>query len=280
VLARYLQTVCLLPSMSLLVTGNGTVSVVTLVLVIKRRKFFSLLRLKMLPLMILVTLIRVITNLLSPKFAMAVYVQLVTLAAPFMVALLNTLVGREKLPAFTIPALLLCTIGGSMMILSSIFPFKFTISNEDWLGIGLGGLSALFLALYMMLVKEMADNTKGEELLFFLTSPVVMICLLLSFIMEEDWSPWIKLDLYSWGVWIAFSFGVILLCNLLQISSIRVLGAPMVSTMIAFRLVSTLVFSAVMMDEELSDIFQFTGAFIVLGTVTGYMWIHQKKPTK
>lgn len=44
-----------------------------------------------------------VTNLLSPRFTIAVYVAAVTLMAPFIVAVLNTVLLKEKLPRFTIP---------------------------------------------------------------------------------------------------------------------------------------------------------------------------------
>lgn len=96
-------------------------------------------------------------------------------------------------------------------------------------------------------------------------------------VLQEDWSPWLRLDGRGWLAWIVFSFGILLFGNLLQISSIAFLGAPMVSTLLAFRLVTSLLFSALIMREELSDMLQFVGAGIILVTVTAYMWVQQQK---
>lgn len=125
-----------------------------------------------------------------------------------------------------------------------------------------------------------------------------------SLIMQEDWSTCkfseispiyfsgLHLSKVGWLVWIAFAFGILLFGNLLQvkffidkliffkkIGSISNLGAPLVSTLLAFRLVSSLVFSALIMHEELNDVYQFVGAAIVLITVTAYMWF-QKRASK
>jgi hypothetical protein len=59
----------------------------------------------MLPVVVLVTIIRSITNLVSPKFTSAVYVQLMTLFSPFLVGVFNTLFLKEKMPPFTVPAM-------------------------------------------------------------------------------------------------------------------------------------------------------------------------------
>ena len=113
VLARYLQTVSQLPSMSLLITGNGLVSIVTLVIVIKRGRRRAILNIKALPIMIFVTVIRATTNLVSPKFTLAIYVQLMTLMAPFLVAIFNTLFLKEELPPRTVPAMLSAFVGAA-----------------------------------------------------------------------------------------------------------------------------------------------------------------------
>jgi drug/metabolite transporter (DMT)-like permease len=107
--------------------------------------------------------------------------------------------------------------------------------------------------------------------------PVVIVAGGGTFILQEDWTPWLHLDGKGWLAWILFSFGILLFGNLLQISSIHFLGAPMVSTLLAFRLVSALVFSAIIMKEELTDTLQFVGAFVILFTVTGYMWAQKRE---
>lgn len=42
----------------------------------------------------------------------------------------------------------------------------------------------------------------GEELLFFLTGPVVFVAAVFSFLLGEDWSPWLQL-----GVHFMFHYG-------------------------------------------------------------------------
>jgi hypothetical protein len=75
----------------------------------------------------------------------------------------------------------------------------------------------------MILIKKaMVDNTiGGEEILFFLTAPVVIVGVVFSFLLEENWGPWKQLDTEGWVVWVIFACGILLFGNLLQISSIR-----------------------------------------------------------
>jgi len=282
VLARYLQTKEKLPSMSLLITGNGAVLLVAFLIVLKRGRFLTILKLRILPLLVFVTIVRVVTNLLSPKFTMAVNVQLMTLMAPLIVAVMNTAFLKEKLPPYTPHAIFFCTLGSVLMLLSSIIPFRLSVSSRDWIGIGLAFASAVFLASYMVLVKKtLSDNpVKGEELLFFLTFPVVIVSGGFTFILREDWSTWTHVSTTGWIIWVSFAFGVILFGNLLQIIAIEKLGAPLVSTLSAFRMVSALIFSAFVLHEELTDVYQFVGAIIVLITVSAYLWFQNRQSKK
>lgn len=54
----------------------------------------------------------------------------------------------------------------------------------------------------------------------------------------------------------------------------------MVSTMLAFRLVSAAICSALLLDESLTDPLQIIGAFIVLFSVSMYMYVQYKSNKK
>jgi len=277
VLARYLQTVKLIPSFSLLVAANVCVSVMSAAIVVKRKKCMIILKFSILPLLIFVTIIRTTTNLVSPKFTLAIYAQLMTLFTPFVVALLNTLFFKEPLPPFTIPSIIFSSIGSFMMFLSRVFPFQLSISAMDWIGIGLAFGSAVTLAIYMMLISSMKsimnqNSVKGEELLFFLTFPVVLCSLLLSLMIMEDWRPWLRLDVFGWFTFGTLALFCVMIGNLLQIGAITKLGAPLVSTLLPFRLISSMVFSAVVLGEQLANAFQLLGALVVCISITLFLW--------
>lgn len=48
-----------------------------------------------------------------------------TIMAPLIVAVLNSIFLKEALPPFTIAAIFFCTLGSLLMLLSSIVPFHF-----------------------------------------------------------------------------------------------------------------------------------------------------------
>ena len=68
-----------------------------------------------------------------------------------------------------------------------------------------------------------------------------------------------------------FAFGVLLGANLAQIRSIQQLGAPLVSSMMASRLISALVVGGLLLGEHLSSGWQLLGAGLVFATLTWYL---------
>jgi drug/metabolite transporter (DMT)-like permease len=93
----------------------------------------------------------------------------------------------------------------------------------------------------------------------------------LSFLVGEDWSRWWTIGTTDWLVFGAFSFGVLLGANMVQIGALRHLGAPLVSTLMAWRLVSALIVAALLLGERLTSLWQGMGALIVLVTITWYL---------
>ncbi|PRP81456.1 hypothetical protein PROFUN_10986 [Planoprotostelium fungivorum] len=275
VLARYLQTSATVPSFSLLVIANVPCSIVSLVIIVYRGRLLDIMRSKMLPIIIIVSAVRAATNLIAPKYTSAIYVQLITLSTPYMVAGLNAVASIERLPRGTIPCVILTTVGAALMVVSSSLPLQLELTKSDVIGFALSFLSALFLALYMILVKKMTGGDKGvpgEELLFFMTFPLVFLGSIVSLSLGESWSIYNDLTLPSWLSLV----GISVLCNLcgnfLQVTSIRLLGSSMVSSLMAFRLVSSLLMSYLLMHEIPKSVAQLFGAAIVLCSITWYLW--------
>jgi drug/metabolite transporter (DMT)-like permease len=55
------------------------------------------------------------------------------------------------------------------------------------------------------------------------------------------------------------------------------LGAPLVSSVMAWRLIATLALAAILLGERLDSWWQALGAVVVLITITGYLW-RQARP--
>lgn len=274
VLLRYLQTVSLLPSLSLLAVGNFLV--LLLVLAARWRQVeWRIFRLPLLWLFGGLVVLRGITNLLATRYTLAIYTQLIYLMTPFIVALLSRLVLHEQLPRHTFKALTLCLVGALLLMAGDFGAAgggETAVSRNDLLGISLALASCLFLALYMIVTRRTArHHASGDSLLIVHLTSLSLFSGGASLAIGEGWQPWTQLGALDWLVFALFALGVLLGSNLGQIRSIQKLGAPLVSSMMASRLVSALLFGAFLLNERLSSAWQLLGAAIVFVTLTWYL---------
>lgn len=281
VLARYLQTVSLLPSMSIVAFG----SLVALAVVgsaflphVEWKAFRS----RRLLLFGLIVVSRGITNFLAARFTLAIHVQLVTLLTPFLVALLSRAVLHEQLPRNTGRAIILSLLGAILLIGGGLLEFDSlpAANRSDWLGISLALASSLLLAIYMIAVRGTARyHIRGEMFLIVQLFALAFATGVLSVVLGKDWGKWSRLQPLDWLIFAALALGILAGCNVAQIGSIRHLGAAMVSSTMALRLVSALIVAALLLDEHLTSFWQFLGVILVLTTITWYLW-QQRAPTQ
>lgn len=273
VLARYLQTISLLPSMSLLAFGS-TIALIMLLLFVRPRLEPRIFRSPLMWFFILVIIIRATSNLLAARFTLSIYVQLITLMTPFLVVLLSATLLRDRVPPYTGRAIFFALIGALLMMSSDLSEASLglALSSQDWLGIGLAFGSSLSLALYMIIIRRgVRHQIPGKSMLFVQLAAILIFSLIVSPVLGEEWQRWLDLTPFDWLVFGAFAAGVLFGANMGQVGALRHLGAPMVSSLLAWRLVSALLFAALLLDERLTSPSQFLGALIVLITITWYL---------
>ncbi len=272
VFARYLQTVSHLPSMSLLALGNLVVLPVVALVLLPRIDRQILCR-PILWLFAIIVILRAITNMLAARFTLSVYVQLITQMTPFVVVLLSVTFLREAIPPYTGRAMTLALAGAVLMMSGDISQqgLAFRLAS-DWLGIALASASTVVLALYMIVVRRTAQQAVPSEAVL-IVQVLTLVCITgpLSLLLGEDWSRWRALGTVDWVVFFFFSVGVLLGANLIQIGALRHLGAPLVSSMMAWRLVAALLIAGFLLGERLTSLGQGMGALIVLVTITWYL---------
>jgi len=272
VLARYLQTVSNLPTFSILVLGNAIVLVVTLRYLLANTTL-AIFKEPIIWLFGFIVAVRTTTNIASTRYTLSIYVQLVTQATPFLVILLSTLLYNEKLPRFTIPAVSLALIGALMMIGTDFAGATDDPTRQDWLGVTLTFISITALAYYMVLIRRSQKYAiTGETLLLLQLIVIVVVSGIVSLLLREDWTQYLRIGPLDWTVFLAFTFIVFLGANFWQISAIQHIGAPFHSSLLAFRLVSALIFAWLLLGERLQSPVQIAGAVIVLVTITWYLW--------
>jgi drug/metabolite transporter (DMT)-like permease len=273
VLGRYMQTVSHLPSMLLLVISNLPLALLFAFRVLPYTGW-SILQNRTLHWLAIVVAARSITNILSQRYTLAIYVQLITLLTPFLVVFLNRWFLQEPLPRFTGVAITLSLLGSLLVFANQPGAgFQLRLTHSDWLGIALAILSTFCLAFYMITVRYTSRLTFSSlEVLAVHGASVLSVSLLLSLGFGEDWMQWRAISAFDWGIVLTYVFVVILGANGLQIASIRHLGAATVSSTMSWRLVSTLIFAWLLLGESLTTWVQVIGAGLVLGVVSYYLW--------
>lgn len=273
VFARYLQTVSFIPSMALLALGN-LIALAIFAPFVLRRLDMRFLHEPAIWLFAFVVVLRAITNILAARFTLAIYVQLITLMTPLIVALLSAGLFRERLPPATWPALGLSLIGSLLMMSGEMggHGMQLALTASDLLGLGLALVSAFCLAFYMILVpRTVKASVPGETVMLVQLTALTLVTGLISLLIGEDWGRYSQLAMSDWIAFLSFVGFVLLGANLAQIAALRHLGAPMVSSTMAWRLLATLGLAALLLGEYLNSLWQILGAVIVFVTITAYL---------
>ncbi|GJM40768.1 MAG: hypothetical protein DHS20C20_10500 [Ardenticatenaceae bacterium] len=278
---RYLQTVSRIPSLSLLAVGNGVVLI--FIIGTRWRKIeWRQLQMPVLWLFGGLVVLRGVTNLLATRYTLAIFAQLIYLMTPFIVAVLSRLVLKEQLPRHTFKALTLCLFGALLLMSGNLEPITLGeaaasgndpfATRNDWLGITLAVASSFFLALYMIVTRRTAHyQASGNSLLVMHVTALSLFSGITSLVLQEDWQQWGNLQLSDWVIFGLFALGILLGANLLQLRSIQQLGAPLVSSMMATRLVSALIIGSILLNERISSGWQLLGTGLVFVTLTWYL---------
>lgn len=282
VLARYLQNIHHISTMSLSAMTN-ILAAIALVLFMSRNINLKAIGPWEFLAYAFIIVARGALNLYAAKLTYATNVQLFALLAPFIVAMLSKTFLKEPLPRYTFLALCF-SLGGSLLMIFDVSKRSYAAilgSGSSWIGIGLAILGSIFLAFLMLAIKLAAKKGASAETLAFAQFGALSICMTPgSIIAGENWKPWLSLPLPGIAAYLAFAVVVLLIGTILQNNSIKALGAAVYSTIQAWRLTSTIVFSWIMLGESITSFWQGFGAFVVMVTVTLYMFSQKKERGK
>jgi drug/metabolite transporter (DMT)-like permease len=204
-------------------------------------------------------------------------VQLIYLLTPFMVAILGALFFGEPTPPFTYPALMLSSIGAALTLVADWSHVWAGFSGRDFLGLGVALVSMLALALYFQLVRRSSRREAGRGLIMVQQGlAMVVTYAFLTTVSGEDWTAWTRLSPAGWATvaWVlvvVFAFG-----NLLQVTALGGANAALVTSLMPLRLVSAIAVGWWLLGERLTTLLQWVGAFVVLATVSAYLWVQQR----
>jgi len=271
VLGRYLQTVAHLPSFTLLAAGMVMPASAALIWLSREPGGYRSLRRPILWAFAMIVMARSVTNLLAARFTLATSVQLITLMTPFEVALLGHAFFGERIPYGTYRAIRLSLLGALLMM--SGHGLSLRLGSTDLLGMAFALASSLFLALYMLVVRRAAMRDVPIPAVFTVHSVTALsFATVMSIGLGERWEAWQSLSPFGWLIFAGFSAGVLLGANSAQLWSIGRLGASLVSSLMATRLLAVLAAGALVLGERLETPLQGLGALIVAATISWYLF--------
>jgi drug/metabolite transporter (DMT)-like permease len=274
VFARYLQVKSGLPTFALASAAQLVVFLGLLVFVLPR---LSLRQLRARALWVFggIVVLRSITNMLSVRYTLAVYVQTVNLLTPFLVVIINSGFFHQRAPRFTALALTLTLSGAAMMSLGEGLGggTVFSLTARDLLGIAIAMASSFFLALYMISIGHIVDaGVEDKAVLFVQVSSLLLVMGVLSLALNEDMSAWSRLVPADWAAFFGFAFISGFGATWVQVQALKHVSTTLVSSAIAWRLVITSIGGFLMLGEQFVSVWQYLGAMIVVVTITWYLW--------
>jgi drug/metabolite transporter (DMT)-like permease len=276
---RYLQMVAGLPGFALVALSDILAFSLASGWFMPRipRQFW---RSKTLWVMVAVVILRTILITFALRFTKAYLVQLINLMAPFLVVLLNRVFLREALPRFTVPAITLSVCGGAMMIFGGKVGSPLTallITRRDIWGVLLAFSGTFGIAAYMMIVRRSRRIGLPSSLVYIAQIGAMAVVMgTLSYFTGESWRAFLHLDWRGWLAFLSIALGLEIGLKNGNIAVLRKLGAPLVSSMLAVRLVAALAAGWIILGEGLTSLLQWIGAVIVMLTVTGYLCLQNR----
>ncbi len=215
---------------------------------------------------------RSVTNILSISLTQAVWVSLISILAPFPVAMLGTWVFAEPTPPYTYRAATLATLGAVMMLVPDWRHVSAGFTVRDAAGIGVAIVSLLLFAVHYHLIRRSHHRHVSSGMILFQQGLAMSTAfLVLTLLTGEDWGSWGRA---SSGAWLA-ALAVILLPqvggNLAQITAMSRVTPALITSFIALRLVSALLLAGLILGEVLVAPTQWLGAALVIGVVSVYL---------
>ena len=269
---RYVQTVVGLPALGTVAAGDLIAfAIMAGFMIPKVKKEFW--RSKTLWLMVVIVVIRTIFWTLSGKYTQIYLAQMVNLLAPFFVVLFDRVVNKTRLPKFTIPAITLSLIGGMLLIFGRLQDASMVVlTGSDWIGLGMALIATFGIAAYMVIIKYgQRIGLPFEAVYISQVGAIGIVMTILSLVFRENWSLFLQMDWKSILVIVFYALVMEIGVKTGHITVIRKLGAPLVSSMLAVRLVAAIFAGWLILGEKPESLMQWIGAGIVVLTITWYL---------
>ncbi|MCO6452761.1 MAG: DMT family transporter [Caldilineales bacterium] len=226
----------------------------------------------------LFVVLRSVSNIIAIELTKAVWVQLLYLASPFLVAILGLAIYAEPVPPYTFRALIVSSIGAVLVLVEDWRNVWSGFTRNDILGLGIALVSAITLAFYYLMVRRShLRHTGGGLIMFQQGLAMTTTFLALSLITGEDWGQWTHASAGALAAALIVIFVIQVGGNLIQITALGGTNPSLITSLTALRLVSALFLAALILGEQLRTPSQWIGAGIVVAAVTAYLLL-QRSP--
>ncbi|KAJ6226648.1 inner membrane protein ytff [Anaeramoeba flamelloides] len=277
VLLRYLQKVKKVPNFVLGAMASLVAFLCALLILATSKKriraLIETVKDKKIWLLIFFAAARSITLFGAAKYSPAPYIVLVTNLAPFMVAILAKIFLSERLPKYIFQSLFLILVG--VVLLGFDEKGSFYVNLRAIWGIVLIFLSSISLALYLILVRVLTLKKKNEfTLIASFEFPIAILNIILSLSTQQDWSTLGGIGVKGSFAFIGISIGVIFLGNFSQIWLISKLGATFVTSLLAWRVIISVLFSNFLLKEDVfKSVYQIIGWCLIIVVLFAFLMI-------
>lgn len=278
VLARYLQLSAGIPGLTLLTMANGFALLVMGAVVWYRGELHQLTN-RAGWMVALYAMLRAVTNVLATRYAPAAQVTLIGLLTPLIVLVLGRWWYDDPAPPRTGFVLSLSLLGAVVMLSGSLSEPSFWEGNgtHNWIGVVLSATTTVMLALYMLAVRRTHNAGISSEATFLLQLiTVVGTSIPLSFALGERFAGVASLTLSHWAGLACFT-AIVIGANVLQVHTLRKLGASLVTAVQAWRLPVSAVVAGFVLGEWLQTPTEYLGAAITAASVTWFLVAQRKR---
>jgi drug/metabolite transporter (DMT)-like permease len=269
-----------IPGLTLLTIANGFAMLVMIAVVAVRGEFHQL-WIRAGWLVALFAMLRAVTNVLAARYAPAAQVTLIGLLTPLLVVIMGQLWFYDPAPPKTGIVLTLSLLGAVVMLSGDIQEPSFWQAGSDssWVGIVLALVSSVMLALYMLSVRRTSGYGISSEATFLLQLiAVVGTSIPLSYVIDEQFAGLPSLLPEHWVGLLLFSVFIVIGANILQVYTLRTLGASLVTAVQAWRLPVSAIVAGFLLGEWVETPTEYIGAALTALSVTWYL-VTQRKST-
>ncbi|KAJ3423345.1 acyl-malonyl condensing enzyme-related [Anaeramoeba flamelloides] len=223
---------------------------------------------------------RSITLFGAAKYSPAPYIVLVTNLSPFMVAVIAKIFLSERLPKYIFQSLFLILVG--VILIGFDEKGSFYVNLRAIWGIVLVFLSSISLAIYLILVRVLTLKKKnGFALIACFELPIAVLNTILSLSTQQDWTTLGDLGVKGVFAFIGVSLGVIFFGNYCQIWLISKIGAAFVSSLLAWRVIVSVIFSNVLLKEDVfKSVYQIIGWCMIIVVLFAFLMVQAARAYK